>query len=101
MSYVLQKVMKRSYDRCTIVFQLRNVKFLLKHTVHVYDSSGKKMTSIGSKGIGELQFKTPREYLSISGKLVKCWRVWQTQDPRVDNWKWLCLITYICPFHSQ
>ena len=52
------------------------------HCIHVYDSSGKKMTSIGSKGIGEVQFKTPREYLSISGKLVKCWRVWQTQDPR-------------------
>ena len=33
--------MKRNYDRCKFVFQLRYVKFLLTHTVPVcYDAGG-------------------------------------------------------------
>ena len=39
------------------------------HCIHVYDSSGKKKTTIGSKGSGELQFQNPRG-IAISGEVV-------------------------------
>ena len=37
--------------------------------IHVYDSSGKKKTTIGSSGSGELQFQTPCG-IAISGEVV-------------------------------
>ena len=37
--------------------------------IHVYDSSGKKKTTIGSRGSGELQFQTPHG-IAISGEVV-------------------------------
>ena len=39
------------------------------HCIHVYDSSGKKKTTIGSKGSGEVQFQYPRG-TDISGEVV-------------------------------
>ena len=39
------------------------------HCIHVYDSSGKKKTTIGSKGSGELQFQSPCG-IAISGEVV-------------------------------
>ena len=39
------------------------------HCIHVYDSSGKKKTTIGSRGSGELQFEYPRG-IAISGEVV-------------------------------
>ena len=39
------------------------------HCIHVYDSSGKKKTTIGSNGSGELQFQTPRG-IAIIGEVV-------------------------------
>ena len=39
------------------------------HCIHVYDSSGKEKTIIGSKGSGELQFKIPCG-IAISGEVV-------------------------------
>ena len=39
------------------------------HCIHVYDSSGKKKTTIGSKGSGELQFQLPCG-IAISGEVV-------------------------------
>ena len=39
------------------------------HCIHVYDSSGKKKTTIGSRGSGELQFESPRG-IAISGEVV-------------------------------
>ena len=39
------------------------------HCIHVYDSSGKKKTTIGSKGSGELQFQNPCG-IAISGEVV-------------------------------
>ena len=39
------------------------------HCIHVYDSNGKKKTTIGSKGSGELQFQSPRGIV-ISGEVV-------------------------------
>ena len=40
-----------------------------ENCIHVYDSSGKKKTTIGSKGSGEVQFKNPYG-IDISGKVV-------------------------------
>ena len=39
------------------------------HCIHVYDSSGKKKTTIGSKGNGELQFRRPHG-IAISAEVV-------------------------------
>ena len=39
------------------------------HCIHVYDSSGKKKTTIGSNGSGELQFESPYGIV-ISGEVV-------------------------------
>ena len=39
------------------------------HCIHVYDSSGKKKTTIGSEGSGELQFQSPNG-IDISGEVV-------------------------------
>ena len=39
------------------------------HCIHVYDSSGKKKTTIGSNESGELQFQFPRGIV-ISGEVV-------------------------------
>ena len=39
------------------------------HCIHVYDSSGKKKTTIGSRGSGELQFQNPYG-IAISGEVV-------------------------------
>ena len=39
------------------------------HCIHVYDSSGKKKTTIGSKGSGEVQFQSPNG-IDISGEVV-------------------------------
>ena len=39
------------------------------HCIHVYDSSGKKKTTIGSNGSGELQFQYPRG-IAISGEVA-------------------------------
>ena len=39
------------------------------HCIHVYDSSGKKKTTIGSRGSGELQFQSPGG-IAISGEVV-------------------------------
>ena len=39
------------------------------HCIHVYDSSGKKKTTIGSYGSGELQFQSPYG-IAISGEVV-------------------------------
>ena len=39
------------------------------HCIHVYDSSGKKKTTIGSNGTGELQFQSPCG-IAISGEVV-------------------------------
>ena len=39
------------------------------HCIHVYDSSGKKKTTIGSYGSGELQFQSPFG-IAISGEVV-------------------------------
>ena len=39
------------------------------HCIHVYDSSGKKKTTIGSRGSGELQFQSPHG-IAISGEVV-------------------------------
>ena len=39
------------------------------HCIHVYDSSGKKKTTIGSKGSGELLFQSPYG-INISGEVV-------------------------------
>ena len=39
------------------------------HYIHVYDSSGKKKTTIGSGGSGELQFQSPYG-IAISGEVV-------------------------------
>ena len=39
------------------------------HCIHVYDSSGKKKTTIGSKGSGEVQFEFPCG-IDISGEVV-------------------------------
>ena len=39
------------------------------HCINVYDSSGKKKTTIGSEGSGELQFQSPRG-IDISGEVV-------------------------------
>ena len=39
------------------------------HCIHVYDSSGKKKTTIGSNESGELQFQYPRG-IAISGEVV-------------------------------
>ena len=39
------------------------------HCTHVYDSNGKKKTTIGSKGNGELQFEDPRG-ITIIGEIV-------------------------------
>ena len=36
------------------------------HCIHVYDSSGKRKTTIGSKGSGELQFNRPQG-IAITG----------------------------------
>ena len=41
----------------------------IDHCIHVYDSSGKKKTTIGSRGSGELQFQYPRG-IDISGEVV-------------------------------
>ena len=40
-----------------------------EHCIHVYGSSGKKKTTIGSKGSGELQFQSPHGIV-ISGEVV-------------------------------
>ena len=39
------------------------------HCIHVYDSSGKKKTTIGSEGSGEVQFQSPFG-IDISGEVV-------------------------------
>ena len=39
------------------------------HCIHVYDSSGKKKTTIGSEGSGELHFNRPRG-IAITGDVV-------------------------------
>ena len=39
------------------------------HCIHVYDSSGKKKTTIGSRGRGEVQFESPFG-IDISGEVV-------------------------------
>ena len=39
------------------------------HCIHVYDKSGNKKTTIGSKGSGELQFMYPRS-IDINGDIV-------------------------------
>ena len=39
------------------------------HCIHVYDSSGKRKTTIGSRGSGEVQFQSPYG-IDISGEVV-------------------------------
>ena len=41
----------------------------IDHCIHVYDSNGKKKTTIGSIGCGELQFQSPHG-IAISGEVV-------------------------------
>ena len=40
-----------------------------EHCIHVYDSSGKKKTTIGSEGNGELQFNEPQG-IAITGDVI-------------------------------
>ena len=40
-----------------------------EHCIHVYDSSGKKKTTIGSEGSGELQFNEPQG-IAITGDVI-------------------------------
>ena len=39
------------------------------HCIHVYDSSGKKKTTIGSEGSGKLQFNEPQG-IAITGDVI-------------------------------
>ena len=57
---------------CYIAFSDNGDMFVTSdsdHCIHVYDSSRKKKTTIGSKGSGELQFQTPHG-IAISGEVV-------------------------------
>ena len=57
---------------CYIAFSDNGDMFVTSnsdHCIHVYDSSGKKKTTIGSKGSGELQFQSPHGIV-ISGEVV-------------------------------
>ena len=40
------------------------------HCIHVYDSSGKKKTTIGSRGSDELQFESPCSGIAVNGEVV-------------------------------
>ena len=55
-----------------IVFSDNGDMFVASYSdncIYVYDSSGKKKTTIGSRGSGELQFQSPRG-IAISGEVV-------------------------------
>ena len=52
-----------------IAFSDNGDMFVTSDCIYVYDSSGKKKTTIGSKGSGELQFESPRG-IAISGEVV-------------------------------
>ena len=55
-----------------IAFSDNGDMFVTSHSddcIHVYDSSGKKKTTIGSNGSGELQFDSPHG-IAISGEVV-------------------------------
>ena len=57
---------------CYIAFSDNGDMFVtsdIDHCIHVYDSSGKKKTTIGSYGSGELQFQSPYGIV-ISGEVV-------------------------------
>ena len=57
---------------CYIAFSDNGDMFVTSYSddcIHVYDSSGKKKTTIGSRGSGELQFQSPYG-IAISGEVV-------------------------------